>query len=49
MDLVLNATDKIKNQENQVSKENMKTKTKQTQYPPALNEVKELKRTKLFF
>jgi hypothetical protein len=38
------ATDKIKKekQENQVAKENMKAKTKQTK-----DEVKELKRTKL--
>ncbi len=44
------ATDKIKKekQENQVAKENMKAKTKQTQDPPALRRSQRTKRTKLF-
>jgi len=47
----MNATDKIKKekQENQVAKENMKAKTKQTQDPPALRRSERTKKNKTIF
>ena len=47
----VNATDKIKKekQENQVAKENMKAKTKQTQDPPALRRSQRNKKNLTLF